>query len=151
MAGGDRAARTGEIRAPGEPRELAAAFDRMAGTLDRHEQIRRDLVADLAHEPRTPIAILQAGHEALLDGVAEPAPAELASLRDDLLRLARMVADLQTLAAAADALQLALRRCDLADADTAADSLSRRFEAADITLDRRLAGAPALADQHWIH
>ena len=153
MADGDRAARAGEIRAPGELRELAAAFDQMAGTLDRQEQIRRDLVADLAHELRTPIAILQAGHEALLDGVTEPTPAELASLRDEVLRLARMVADLQTLAAAdAAALQLALRRCDLADAAaTAAGSLSRRFEAADITLDRRLSPAPVLADPHWIH
>ena len=153
MAGGDRAARAGKIRAPGELRELAAAFDQMAGTLDRQEQIRRDLVADLAHELRTPIAILQAGHEALLDGVTEPTPAELASLRDEILRLARMVADLQTLAAAdAAALQLALRRCDLADAAaTAAGSLSRRFEAANITLDRRLSPAPVLADPHWIH
>ena len=81
MAGGDRAARAGEIRAPGELGELAAAFDQMAGTLDRQDQIRRDLVADVAHELRTPIAVLQAGHEALLDGVAEPTAAELASLR----------------------------------------------------------------------
>ena len=44
-----------------------------------------DLVADVAHELRTPIAILQAGHEALLDGVAEPTPAELGSLRDEVL------------------------------------------------------------------
>ena len=101
MASGDRAARAGPIRAPNELRELAAAFDQMAGTLDRQEQLRRNLVADVAHELRTPIAILQAGHEALLDGVTEPTPAELASLRDEVLRLARMVGDLQTLAAAA--------------------------------------------------
>src|SRR5213076_2921398 len=52
MAAGDRAARVGEIHAPGELRELAAAFDQMAGTLDRQEQIRRNLVADVAHELR---------------------------------------------------------------------------------------------------
>src|SRR5207253_2128057 len=45
MAAGDRAARVGEIHAAGELRELAAAFDQMAGTLDRQEQIRRDLAA----------------------------------------------------------------------------------------------------------
>ncbi len=153
MAAGDRAARVGEIRAAGELRELAAAFDQMAGALDRQEQIRRNLVADVAHELRTPIAILQAGHEALLDGVAEPTPAELGSLRDEVLRLARMVGDLQTLAAAdAAALNLARRRCDLADlAAAAADSLTRRFEAAGITLDRRLAASPVLADPHWLH
>jgi two-component system sensor histidine kinase BaeS len=153
MAGGDRAARAGQIRAPGELRELAAAFDQMALTLDRQEQLRRDLVADVAHELRTPIAVLQAGHEALLDGVAEPTPAELASLRDEVLRLARMVGDLQTLAAAdAAALHLARCHCDLADiAAAAADSLARRFETAGITLGRELSGAPILADPHWLH
>ena len=153
MAAGDRAARVGEIRAAEELRELAAAFDQMASTMDRQEQIRRNLVADVAHELRTPIAILQAGHEALLDGVAEPTPAELGSLRDEVLRLARMVGDLQTLAAAdAAALNLARQPCDLADlAATAADSLARRFEAAGITLDRRLASSPVLADPHWLH
>ena len=153
MAAGDHAARVGEIRAPGELRELAAAFDQMAGTLDRQEQIRRNLVADVAHELRTPIAILQAGHEALLDGVAEPTPAELGSLRDEVLRLARMVGDLQTLAAAdAAALNLTRTPADLAElAATAADSLARRFEAAGITLDQELSPSPVLADPHWLH
>jgi signal transduction histidine kinase len=153
MAAGDRAARVGDIRAAGELRELAAAFDQMAGTLDRQEQIRRNLVADVAHELRTPIAILQAGHEALLDGVAEPTPAELGSLRDEVLRLARMVGDLQTLAAAdAAALNLTRKPCDLAElAAATADSLARRFETAGITLDRELAAAPVLADPRWLH
>jgi two-component system, OmpR family, sensor histidine kinase BaeS len=153
MAAGDRTARVGEIHAADELRELAASFDQMAGTLDRQEQIRRNLVADVAHELRTPIAILQAGHEALLDGVAEPTPAELGSLRDEVLRLARMVGDLQTLAAAdAAALDLTRTPTDLAElAATAADSLARRFEAAGITLDRELSASPVLADPHWLH
>jgi two-component system sensor histidine kinase BaeS len=150
---GDRTARVGQIPAPGELRELATAFDQMADTLDRQEQLRRALVADVAHELRTPIAVLQAGHEALLDGVAEPTPGELASLRDEVLRLARMVGDLQTLAAAeAAALQLALRRCDLAEvAATAADSLAGQFETTGVTLERRLARAEVLADPGRLH
>jgi two-component system sensor histidine kinase BaeS len=153
MTTGDRAARAGPIRAPAELRELGAAFDQMASTLDRQDQIRRDLVADVAHELRTPIAVLQAGHEALLDGVTEPTPAELASLRDEVLRLARMVGDLQDLAAAdAAALHLDRRRCDLAQiAAAAADSLARRFEAAGIAVDRRLSEAPVLGDPRWLH
>jgi signal transduction histidine kinase len=153
MALGDRAARAGQTRGPGELRELAAAFDQMAGALDRQEQLRRDLVADVAHELRTPIAVLQAGHEALLDGVAEPTPAELTSLRDEVLRLARMVSDLQDLAAA-DAAALHLDRvpCDLADiAATAADSLARRYETAGTTLELRLSAAPIMADPRWLH
>src|SRR5216117_814380 len=153
MGRGDRTARVGPIPAPGELRELATAFDQMADTLDRQEQLRRALVADVAHELRTPIAVLQAGHEALLDGVAEPTPGELASLRDEVLRLARMVDDLQTLAAAdAAALNLTRSRADLAElAAAAADSLARRFEAAGITVDRDLAASPVLADPHWLH
>ena len=153
MGGGDRAARVGPVAAPGELRELATAFDQMADGLDREEQLRRDLVADIAHELRTPIAVLQAGHEALLDGVAEPTPEQLASLRDEVLRLARMVGDLQTLAAAdAAAMQLTLRPGDLASiAATAADSLAGQFEAAGITLCRQLTPVPVLADAHWLH
>jgi len=153
MARGERTARVGPIDAPGELGELAAAFDQMADTLARQEQLRRDLVADVAHELRTPVAVLQAGHEALLDGVTEPTPDELASLRDEVLRLARMVSDLQGLAAAdAAALHLSRRRCDLADlAADAADSLAGQFEAAGIMLERNLRPAAVLADPRWLH
>jgi two-component system sensor histidine kinase BaeS len=153
MAGGDRSARAGQVSGPGELRELAAAFDQMADTLDREDKIRRDLVASVAHELRTPVAVLQAGHEALLDGVIEATPAELGSLRDEVLRLARMVDDLQTMAAAdAAVLRLTRARRDLATiAAAAADSLSRRFEAASVTLDRELAEAPVVADERWLH
>jgi two-component system, OmpR family, sensor histidine kinase BaeS len=153
MGRGERTARVGPVAGPAELRELAAAFDQMAGTMDRQEQLRRDLVADVAHELRTPVAVLQAGHEALLDGITEPTPDQLASLRDEVLRLARMLTDLQDLAAAdAAALHLARRPCDLADlAAAAADSLAGQFEAAGITLERRLASAGIDADPRWLH
>ncbi len=149
MSQGERSARVGPVRAHGELLELTRAFDKMADTLDRQEQLRRDLVADVAHELRTPVAILQAGHEALLDGVAEPTPEQLASLRDEVLRLGRMVNDLQELAAAdAAAVQLALRECDLAEvAADAAGSLAWRFEAAEISLRRELEPVTVRADR----
>jgi signal transduction histidine kinase len=153
MGAGDRTARAGPTRAPGELAELAAAVDQMADDLDRQEQLRRDLVADVAHELRTPIAVLQAEHEALLDGVAEPTPDQLGSLRDEVLRLARMVGDLQTLAEAdAAALRLTPSSTDLAQiAAAAADSLAGRFEAAGITLTRQLAAVKVLADAGRLH
>ena len=153
MGHGDRAARVGEIRAPDELRELAATFDRMADNLARQDQLRREVVADVAHELRTPVAVLQAGHEALLDGVIDPSPAQLSSLRDEVLRLARLVDDLHTLSAAeAAALQLSSQPCDLAEiAGAAADSLASRFEAADITLERRLTPVSVLADARRMH
>jgi two-component system, OmpR family, sensor histidine kinase BaeS len=149
---GERDARVGELRGPGEFRELAAALDQMANRLGRDEQLRRDLVADLAHELRTPVAVLQAGHEALLDGLAEPSPAELGSLRDEVLRLARMVDDLQTLAAAdAATLELTPYPCDLADiAATAADSLAAQFDMAGLTFTRDIRPAPIRADPRWL-
>jgi two-component system, OmpR family, sensor histidine kinase BaeS len=153
MGRGERSARVGELAAASELRELAEAFDQMADALARQEQLRRDLVADVAHELRTPVAVLQAGHEALLDGVAEPTPDQLTSLRDEVLRLARMVGDLQTLAAAdAAALHLSRRRCDLADlAADAVTSLSGQFEAAGITMERRLGRVEIMADPRWLH
>jgi len=153
MGRGERSARVGDVAAPGELRELATAFDQMADTRDRQDQLRRDLVADVAHELRTPVAVLQAGHEALLDGITEPTPDQLASLRDEVLRLARMVGDLQTLAAAdAAALHLTRRPCDLASiAAAAADSLAGQFEVAGIILERRLTPVVIDADQRWLH
>jgi two-component system, OmpR family, sensor histidine kinase BaeS len=153
MGRGERAARVGPVAAPGELGELAVAFDQMADTLDRQEQLRRDLVADVAHELRTPVAVLQAGHEALVDGVTQPTPDQLGSLRDEVLRLAQMVSDLQTLAAAdAAALHLSRLRCDLAEiAAAAADSLAGRFEAAGITVERSFTATEIIADPRWLH
>jgi two-component system sensor histidine kinase BaeS len=153
MGSGRRTARVGPVTGSGELRELAAAFDQMADTIGRQEQLRRDLVADVAHELRTPVAVLQAGHEALLDGIAEPTPGQLASLRDEVLRLSRMIGDLQALAAAdAAALHLSRRPCDLASlAAAATDSLAGRFESAGIILQRRLAAAQIFGDPRRLH
>src|SRR5258708_12191104 len=125
----------------------------MADTLARQDGLRRDVGADVAHELRTPVAVLQAGHEALLDGVVDPPPGQLSSLRDEVLRLARLVDDLHTLSAAeAAALQLSLQPCDLAEiAGAAAGTLAGRFEAAGITLERRLTPVSVLADAQRMH
>ncbi len=150
---GDRAARVGQIRAPAELRDLAATFDRMADNLARQDQLRRDMAADVAHELRTPVAVLQAGHEALIDGVVQPTPRQLSSLRDEVLRLARLVDDLYTLSSAeAAALQLSLARCDLAEITaTAVGRLASRFDAASITLEQRLAQVTIMADEGRVH
>lgn len=146
-------ARAGDVRAPGELHDMAMAFDQMADSLDRQELLRRNLIADVAHELRTPIAVLQAGHEALLDGIAEPTAGQLTSLRDEVLRLASMVDDLQRLASAeAAALQLTLIRCDLAGiAASAADSLARAFDTAGVSLKRQLTEVQILADPGRLH
>ena len=153
MGRGERAARVGDVAAPGELRELATAFDQMADTLDRQDQLRRDLVANVAHELRTPIAVLQAGHEAMLDGITEPTLDQLASLRDEVLRLARMVGDLQTLAAAdAAALHLTRHRATWPTSPptrpTAWPAGSRRPGHPGAASSPR---SPSLGDPRWLH
>jgi two-component system sensor histidine kinase BaeS len=133
---GDRAARVTDVRAVGVLRELLEDFNRAANAFDQQDQAQRNLVANVAHELRTPVAVLQAGHEAMLDGVTEPTPQNLSSLRDEVLRLTRVLEDLQTLAAdEAAAIQLRLVRQDFAAiAGAAADSLSAAFEMAGVSL-----------------
>ncbi len=107
----------------------------------------------MAHELRTPVAILQAQTEALLDHVEEPTPSRLEGFRDEVLRLGRVLDDLQSLASAdAAILHLARRPCDLADvAARAADGLAPRCKAASLTLERRLRRADVLADAGRLH
>jgi two-component system sensor histidine kinase BaeS len=153
VGAGDAAARVGTVRGPVELVDLAQTFDNMADELARQEQLRRILVADVAHELRTPVAVLQAGHEALLDGVVPATPAQFASLRDEVMRLARMVDDLQSLAAAeAAALQLTLKPADLAQIAAAAGaSLAGHLESSQLTLVCQLEAAPVRADVRWMH
>jgi signal transduction histidine kinase len=69
IGAGTTGVRVGGAKGPVELEELAGSFDRMAASLDKHEALRRALVADIAHELRTPIAVLQAETESLVDGV----------------------------------------------------------------------------------
>jgi len=146
--GRDPHVRAGEVGGFGEIQELAIAFDQMADAHEEQDRLRRNFVADIAHELRTPIAVLQAGLEATLDGLAEPTAEELGSLRDEVLRLARMVDDLQRLASAeAAALQLTLVPANLASiVRAAADRLADSFDSAEITLQQHLADAQVMCD-----
>jgi signal transduction histidine kinase len=154
MSRGNRAARVGAMpRAPAELNALAATFDRMAETMTSEERLRRDLVADVAHELRTPVAILQANCEALLDGVVEHTPEQTASLHEEVLRLARMVDDLQTLASAeAAALHLSRDRCNLGTiATTAVDAIATNAAAGGIALSCEPAAVDVDGDPVRLH
>jgi two-component system sensor histidine kinase BaeS len=80
--------------------DLAMTFNDMAATLEASERRRRELVGDIAHELRTPIATLEGYLEGLLDGVVQPEPATWARLHDETGRLRRLVDDLQELSRA---------------------------------------------------
>jgi two-component system, OmpR family, sensor histidine kinase BaeS len=150
---GRRSAVINPVRGTGVIRELIESFNESAVALDKQDRLRRNLVADVAHELRTPVAVLQASLEAMQDGVAEVTPDGVASLRDEVLRLANMVEDLQRLAAAESAsLQLRLEPNDLAAIATeAADSLSDAFRTADVVLEQHLTDVHVLCDRVRMH
>ena len=150
---GDRDARVGSAGGFAELAELGATFDRMAAALQREDELRRALVSDVAHELRTPVTILQASCEELADGLAEPTPERLASLHQEVLRLGRVVEDLEVLAAAeAAGLRLDHQPVDLAAvAGEVLELLQPRAAQARVTLRGELHAATVSGDPHRLH
>jgi two-component system, OmpR family, sensor histidine kinase BaeS len=108
LAAGARSARVPETRGD-EFGQMARAFNRMADTVEAEDRLRRDFAADVAHELRTPLMILRGEVEALQDGVVDATTETLASLREETLRLGRLIDDLETVARA-DAAGFSLQR-----------------------------------------
>jgi len=84
----------------GEVGELAQSFNSMADDLERTEQLRRNMVADVAHELRTPLSNLSGYLEAVRDGVIKPDSDTIRSLDEEASSLSRLVDDLQELSLA---------------------------------------------------
>lgn len=80
--------------------QLSRAFNRMAESLDKLENMRRTLMIDVAHELRTPLTNIRGYLEALSDGVLPPSPATIDLLQDETLRLVQLVEDVLQLARA---------------------------------------------------
>jgi signal transduction histidine kinase len=125
----------------------------MADSLEQEDRLRRALVADVAHELRTPVAVMQAETEALSDGVTAPTIEALVSLHEEAVRLARLVEDLQTLASAqAAGLELIRRPLDLGRvAADAANSLASQFRNGQIELLQELPPTGTIGDPHRLH
>ncbi|MFQ5419526.1 MAG: sensor histidine kinase [Anaerolineae bacterium] len=92
-----------------EMQAVAHAFNEMASELEQAETVRQNMLADVAHELRTPITVIQGNLRAMLDGVYPLTPEEVAQLYDQTRLLTRMVDDLRVLAQA-EAHQLPLNR-----------------------------------------
>jgi signal transduction histidine kinase len=93
MARGDYRQRV-EVRTRDEVGQLADTFNRMAGEMENLERLRRDLVANVSHELKTPISAIRAHLENLLDGVEEPNPAVLSVMLQQSERLSRLIEQL---------------------------------------------------------
>jgi signal transduction histidine kinase len=96
IAQGDLAHRV-SVRSRDEIGKLAQAFNRMAEALQRSEAARRQLLADLAHELRTPLSVIRGNLEALLDGAFPLTPESLTPVYEETLHLGELVEDLRTL------------------------------------------------------
>ena len=137
-----------QVRSKDEFGELAIAFNAMAADLERTEQLRRNLVADVAHELRTPLSNIQGHLEAIRDGLLPAEPATFDSIYEEVLLLARLVEDLQELTLA-EAGQLTLLRqpADVADiARRAASAAQPQAETRGLTIETSLPDRPATAD-----
>lgn len=98
------------MRTKDEMGALAHAFNTMADSLARSEQLRRNLISDVAHELRTPLTNVRGYLEALKDHVIDPTSEVIVSLYEESLLLSRLVVDLQELSLAeAGQLHLACR------------------------------------------
>jgi two-component system sensor histidine kinase BaeS len=133
------------VRGPAELRSLARAFNSMTSRLEATEARRRSVVAEVAHELRTPLSIIRGQAEAITDGVYPAVPERMAPILDAVHSLELLVDDLTTLGLA-EAGALRLRREPVDIAVLVHDALAAQRETADaagITLVADLARAPA--------
>lgn len=128
MGAGDLNQRVPEEGGSIEVAELARSFNAMAASLATAQHLRQQLVADVAHELRTPLANIRGYLEAIEDGVVEADEATLRTLREEAAQLNHLIDDLQELAQA-EAGSLRLDRGPVAPSDLverAADAVRAR-------------------------
>ena len=142
------------VEGAAEIAEVAGAFNDMAADLERAERLRRNMVADIAHELRTPLSVIQGNLQAILDDVYPLDKSEIASVYDETLVLNRLVNDLRELAQAeAGQLSLDLQPTDIApliEAEAAlfTEAAQRQGVHLDVALPPHL--PPVLADAHRV-
>ena len=126
------------IRSKDEIGTLAETFNAMAAHLEQTEAARRAQIADISHELRNPLAVLQGSLEALADGIYRPTPENLQPALDQVRTLNRLVADLHTLALTeAGALQLEIQPVEVnAFLARVCEAFQETFAAHKLTLRR---------------
>jgi len=137
-----------EVRSGDEIGRLGEDFNRLAHALERNEQLRRRFVADVSHELRTPLAIARGELEAIEDGVRPLTRESIASLKNEVDSLGKLVEDLYQLALA-DVGALAYRKEPLDIAEVAretVDAYGERLRERGLHVDARLAPAKVFGD-----
>ena len=128
------------VKSQDEVGQLALAFNRMAESLQKIEQLRKTMMIDVAHELRTPLTNIRGYLEALTDGVVSPSKETIELLQEETFRLGQLVEDILRLAKA-DAAKANIQKVevDIVDLITQMlDSLRSRFEAKEIKIEMDL-------------
>lgn len=128
--------------------ELGTAFNDMAARLETQEQLRRRLMADVAHELRTPLSVIQGNLQAIVDGVFPLTQDEVQKVYRESNLLSRLIDDLHELAQAeAGALSLELQPIDIEAALRQMQNMLAPMAAThDITLRLNLPPTPITLD-----
>lgn len=129
IAAGDYEERVQELGAD-ELGQLSNSFNLMAGQLEQVENMRRQLIGDVAHELRTPLTMIKGSMEGLMDGVLPASPETFQQIHQEAERLNRLVDDLQELSRVeAGAYEMDLHPVDLASLiNTVVKRLGGQFE-----------------------
>jgi signal transduction histidine kinase len=128
--------------------EMALAFNTMAAELLQQHTLRRRVMADIAHELRTPLSVLQIDLESIEDGLTEPTPEVVTRLQEELALLKRLVEDLRMLSLAeAGELQLEVQPVDVGQlVQTAVERVRSAAQEKGVSLTSELPeGLPAVA------
>lgn len=99
MREGDLSSRVEVLNQNTEIDDVGRTLNHLADGLEKQDQLRKSLTADVAHELRTPLTTIQSHLEAFQDGIWEPTPDKLQVCHDQVLRLVRLISDLENLAA----------------------------------------------------
>lgn len=122
--------------APGDLQSLAESFNEMASSLERSDRERRDMLADIAHELRTPLSVIRGRLEGIVDGIYPENGSQVSTALEQTYLLERLVDDLRLLTLA-ETRQLAFDRVDVNVAqliDSVIDLFSAQAQQKNITL-----------------
>ncbi|MDR1902997.1 MAG: HAMP domain-containing histidine kinase [Treponema sp.] len=99
IAGGDFSVRINDGYKTRELHELSSSVNELAMELEENERRQKQLTSDIAHELRTPLTCLQGNIEAMIDGIWQPTEERLESCHEEIIRLSKLVEDIDTLTA----------------------------------------------------
>ncbi|MCT4545318.1 MAG: ATP-binding protein [Vallitalea sp.] len=120
--------------------ELANSIKELARQLSEQEELRKRLSNDISHELRSPLAVLRSQIEALMDGVLEPSPERLAKLNDEIVRMTKLINDLNELSVVeSEYLRLNMAKVDIKEELSAViDSFIPLMESKNIKMEKKL-------------